>query len=193
MRSRPTWPSRVLVRGLVTLVGLAVWTVATNGVWAAFTAPASIGSNSFSTGQVTISDDDAGSAMMSLSGMKPGDSDSACIQVTYNGSVPATVHLYGATTGTGLDQYLNLTVTRGSISSGSFDSCTNFTADVGGGVLYSGTLRDFPDAYGGAVADPRVTWAANDVHAYKFTVVLQDDNAAQGLNATQQFNWEARG
>lgn len=192
MRPRPTSPIGALARGVLAVVALAVAAVTTNGVWAAFTEPGSIPSNDFTTGWVALSDDDNGSAMMAVADMKPGDSQSTCIRVTYTGSHAASVHLYGTTTGTGLDQYLTLTVTRGSISGGSFDDCTNFTADASAAVLFDGTLRDYPDAYAGAVADPTPGWASGESHAYRFTVTLQDNSAAQGLNASQQFTWQAR-
>ncbi len=50
---------------------------------------------------------------MSMSGGVPGNTTSACIKVTFDGSLASTVRLYGATTGSGLDQYLDLKVTRG--------------------------------------------------------------------------------
>ena len=68
------------------------------------------------------------------------------------------MRLYGTTTGTGLDQYLDLKVTRGTYtpSEPAFDSCTNFQPDgteyiagKGNGVIYDGTLQGFPDDYAG--------------------------------------------
>jgi predicted ribosomally synthesized peptide with SipW-like signal peptide len=172
------------------------------GTWAAFTATTDNSGNSFSAGSVTLSDNDSGAAMLTLTSAAPGDSDSGCIRVTYSGSLPATVRLYGTTAGTGLDPYLNLTVTRGTISSGAFDSCANFSADAtnyvgaGAGVLYSGTLQGFPDDYANGIVDPTSAspenWTNGEEHAYRFTVTLQDNNAAQGKTATQTFIWEAR-
>jgi len=172
------------------------------GTWAAFSATTDNSGNTFSTGTVALSDNDSGAAMLTLTGAKPGDSDTGCIRVTYSGSLPATVRLYGTTAGTGLDPYLTLTVTRGTISSGSFDSCANFTADAadyvgaGAGVLYSGSLQGFPDSYGAGLVDPTSaspeSWTSGEEHAYRFTVTVQDNNAAQGKTATQTFIWEAR-
>jgi hypothetical protein len=107
-------------------------------------------SNSLAAGTVAIGDNDTGSAIFSMTGMKPGSTDTGCIQVTYTGSLASTVRLYTTTAGTGPDPYINLVVTRGDTSSGSFDSCTNFTADAtdyigsGAGVIYSGTLQGVP-------------------------------------------------
>ena len=139
--------------------------------------------------------------MLSLSGAKPGDSDTSCIVVSYSGTLPASVRLYGTTSGTGLDQYLDLTATRGTKSS-AFDGCSDFTADAtnyigqGAGVIYSGTLQGWADNYAAGLVDPTPgspeTWTNPESHAYKFVVTVQDNNSAQGLNATQTFTWEAR-
>jgi predicted ribosomally synthesized peptide with SipW-like signal peptide len=184
---------------LLGLIGI----VAGLATWSAFSATTSNPGNSFAAGTVTITDNDSGTAMFSLSGMKPNDADTGCITVTYTGSLASTVRLYGTTTGTGLDQYLNLKVTRGSFSSPpAFDSCTGFTADAtdyiaaGAGVIYNGTLQGYADSYAAGLVDPTSgspeSWTTSEAHVYKFEVTLQNDNAAQGLNATQTFTWEAQ-
>ena len=124
--------------------------------------------------------------------------------MTYTGSLDAAVRLYGTTTGTGLDQYLDLKVTRGTYSPSNpgFDSCTNFTADAtnyigaGAGVVYNGTVQGYADDYAGGLVDPTSgspeTWTSGEKHAYKIQVTLQNNAAAAGKNATQDFTWEAR-
>lgn len=155
------------------------------------------------TGTVDITDNDAGAAALVQSNASPGTSDTACIVVSYQGTLPATVRLYGTTTGTGLDQYLDLTVTRGS-GSGPFDSCTGFTPDAvdyvgaGPGVVYSGTLQGWADNYTVGLVDPvpssPETWTNGESHTYRFTLSLPAGapDAAQGLTAGQTFIWEAR-
>ncbi|MGH2572497.1 MAG: SipW-dependent-type signal peptide-containing protein [Actinomycetota bacterium] len=187
--------------GLTLLLLALLGVLAGAGTWSAFSATTENTGNAFDAGSVIISDDDAGSAMLSLTNAKPGDSDTSCIMVTYTGSLPATVRLYGTTAGTGLDQYLDLTVTRGTKVSG-FDSCADFVPDPtdyigqGAGVIYVGTLQGYPDSYAGGIVDPTAgspeTWTNPETHSYKFTVTVQDDGGAQGLNATQTFTWEAR-
>jgi hypothetical protein len=139
--------------------------------------------------------------MLALANAKPTDADTSCINVTYTGSLASSVRLYSTQTGT-LGGYLTLTITRGTDSSPSFDSCTNFTADAtnyigqGAGVIYSGNLSGFPTTYAGGLVDPLAgspeSWTTNEAHSYKFTVTLQDVNAAQGLSGTAGFTWEAR-
>jgi len=172
--------------------------------YAAFRATSANGGDRIEAGSVKLSDNGDGSALMSLSGAVPGDTASACIQVSYAGTLASTVRLYGATTGSGLDQYLDLKVTRGvySPTTPAFKSCTNFQADgtnyigAGNGVIYNGTLQGYADDYASGLVDPTSgspeSWTPNEVHVYRVDVTLQQNFAAQTLNATQTFTWEAR-
>lgn len=195
--------SRVAVKLLITAVTLGlVGVVGGLGTWSAFSDTTANGGNSFESGTVTIEDDDSGSTMFSLTGMRPGDpAASRCIDVTYTGSLDANVRMYGATGGSGLAQHLNVKVTRGEKDS-AFSGCGDFVADSanyigqGAGVVYNGTLEGFADGYAGANADPVAgspeTWSQGEDHAYRFEVSLADNNDAQGKTATQTFTWEAQ-
>ena len=190
--------ARRIFRAMV-VVGLT-GLVAAVGTYAAFSSPTSNGSNAFAAGTVSISDNDAGGSLMSLSNAKPGASSTGCIVVTYGGTLDSTVVLYGSTTGS-LAPYLSLSVTRGT-SSGPFNSCAGFTADVtnyigaGPGIIYSGTVSSFPTSYATGLVDPTAgspeTWTTSEVHAYMFVVSLVNDPAAQALSSTASFTWEAR-
>jgi hypothetical protein len=172
--------------------------------YAAFRATSANGGNRIEAGSVKLSDNGDGSNLMSMSGAVQGDTTSACIKVTYGGSLPATVRLYGTTTGSGLDQYLDLRVTRGvySPSTPAFKSCTNFQPDgtdyigSGNGVVYNGTLQGYADDYASGLVDPTSgspeSWTTGEVHVYRFDVTVQSNFAAQGKNAAQTFRWEAR-
>jgi predicted ribosomally synthesized peptide with SipW-like signal peptide len=104
------------VKALLTLVAsLLLVSGFSMGTWSAFNAVKTNSGNSFAAGTVLLSDNDSGNAMMSLVSAKPFDSVSACLVVTYTGTLSGTVRLYGSTTGTGLAQYLNLTITRGTM------------------------------------------------------------------------------
>jgi hypothetical protein len=187
---------------LAALVAVAVATsVAGHSVFAAFSRTTTSSGNAFATGTVNIGDNDGAAAMLSLTSAAPGASDTGCIKVTYTGSLAAGIHLYASVSG-GLASYLDLTVTRGTDSTPSFDSCTGFAPDstdyigAGAGVIYSGTLAAYPTSYASGVVDASTsapaTWNTNDAHSYKFVVTLQNNSAAQGLSATATFNWEAR-
>lgn len=176
-----------------------------SATYAAYTATTGNAGNQIESGSVSISDSDGGaSAMFSLTGMQPGSTDSGCIKVTYNGSLSARVRLYGSTGGSGLDQYLDLKVTRGvnNPSDPAFDGCANFQADgtdyiaKGNGVIYDGTLRNFSDDYATGLQDPTSgspeSWANGESHVYRFAVTLQSNVLAESKDATQAFTWEAR-
>jgi hypothetical protein len=201
VRARERKNERIASKLALTALVLGILgTIAGVGTWSAFSATTDNSGNSFASGTVEIGDDDTGSAMLSLSNAKPGDSDAGCIVVDYTGSLPASVRLYGSTSGTGLDQYLDLKVIRGTKAS-AFDACGDFTADAtdyigaGAGVIYDGTLQGYPDGFGAGIDDApgsAETWTGGEAHAYKFVVTVQNDGAAQGLNASQVFTWEAR-
>ncbi|HET6771500.1 MAG TPA: hypothetical protein VFH75_07665 [Actinomycetota bacterium] len=153
--------------------------------------------------KVELTSDDGGLAMFFLEGVAPGDPPAtSCLQVSYTGSVPVTVRLYGMTTGTGLDPYLDLTLTRGTLPALTAGSCSGFAPDTanhigaGPGVIYRGSLRDYPDEYSGGLVDREAGgpewWADGERHAYRFQISMRDDNAAQGRTAGQTFVWEAR-
>lgn len=195
-----TTATKLLASALaVLLLGL----LAGASTWSSFNDVSANGNNSFAAGTVAISDDDAGAAMFdSLTNLKPADSFSRCIVVTYDGNLPASVRLHGTTGGTGLDSHLSLKVTRGSKSS-AFSGCSDFAADsttyISGqpaGVVYDGTLAGFPDSNASGVVDPVAsspeTWTTNESHAYRFDVTVQNDAAAAGKTATQVFRWEAQ-
>ena len=142
--------------------------------------------------------------MLSFSGALPGATDAGCIKVIYSGSLSSNVRLYGTTTGSGLDQYLDLKITRGRFTGAdpAFAECDGFEADstdyigAGQGVVYNGTVQNFPDDYANGRVDPTSgspeTWTTGESHVYKIEVTLQNNLGAQGKNATQEFTWEAR-
>lgn len=151
--------------------------------------------------QPTLTLDDAGRALVHLADAEPGDLDTACVTVTYDGRVPARIRLHGSTTGTGLDRFLQVTITRGRLPQNSSPSCEGFEPDetdhigAGPGVIYQGTLDRFPDDPASAHIDPTpsspAAWTDGEAHAYRVAVLLADQNTAQGLNATQAFAWSA--
>jgi hypothetical protein len=191
---------KVLLVVAVAALGGAIGTY----TWAAYVATTENAGSSIASGTVTLSDNDSGGSLLSLSNAMPGASDSGCIRVRYAGSLAASVRLYGTTTGSGLDRYLDVTVTRGSYSPStpSFDSCTNFQPDVtdyigaGAGVIYDGTLQGYADSYATGLIDPRTaspeTWTTGEIHVYKLEVALQGNPGAPGKDAAQTFTWEAR-
>jgi hypothetical protein len=159
---------------------------------AAFFATTDSTGNSLAAGDVLLSDDDSASAMFAVTNMAPGSTAVKCINVQYDGSIaPADVVLYvaaGDLAGTGLDDYLNMTVEVG--SGGGFADCSGFT----GTSVYSGTLDGFAAGFTD-FASGTGSWIATstgDDRTYRFSFELQDDNAAQAKTATVDFTWEAQ-
>jgi hypothetical protein len=188
------WPARrvlssALVAGFVA-GGAMVW----NSSQAAFAGKASNGVDSWSAGTVTLADNDSSAALFTASGLKPGNTGSTCITVTYGGSANGTVKLYVAPadlTGS-LGQYINLTVDQGTASTFG-PSCTGFTS---GGTVYSGTLAGFAAAstsFSSGAGSWPVAGGSGAAKGYRFTWSLQDNKNAQGTSAGARFTWEARG
>jgi hypothetical protein len=183
----------LLARAGAVLAGLgAVALVVVNTTNAAFSASTANTSNTFSAGTVALSDDDAGSLLFDLSGMKPSDTATKCVNVSYTGSLPADVKLYGSVGGTGLANYLATTIEVGDGAAGGASlSCAGFNP---GSTLHTGAM----DAFGAANTNYSTglggfAGATNpSSKSYRITVTLQDDNAAQGKNATATFTWEAQ-
>lgn len=161
---------------------------------AAFTASTDNGSNTWSSGTVTISDDDSSSVMYNATNIKPGSVGIKCINVTYSGSLAGAVRLYATASGT-LGQYLDVTIEEGSGAAGGATlSCTGFTS---ASTLTSGgeTLDSFATAHTdwtNGVSSWAPTGASSETKSYRVTVALQDTNSAQNKSASATFTWEAR-
>ncbi len=186
---RHSRPGVTLLVPLALLASSAVVYQASN---AAFTASTTNGANNWAAGTVQLSDDDSGSVLVSMTGLQPGDTATKCLNVNYSGSLAAAVKLY--TTGytdTGLGQYLTFSIDEGTGATGGATlDCTGFT---GGTSLHSGTLDGFATA-ASSYATGVSSWApsASATKSYRFSWTLQDDNNAQGKDATATFTWEAR-
>ena len=189
---------RLLASAAVLTIASGAWSAAT---WSALSDSSVTPANTVTAGSVDLSDNDSGGGLLSLASARPNNSVTGCIRVTYSGSAPAKVRISGAPGGTGLADYLDLTVTRGTISPAAlFGSCTTFTPDAtdylgsGSGIIYTGTVAGFPATGAGALVDPSApgaTWNTGDVHAYRFQATLRNDPNAQGKTASPSFTWEA--
>ncbi len=179
---------------LTTLVVGATSAVAGLGVFAAFTATTDNTGNSIASGTVTISDNDASTALYALTNMGPGSTTQRCMKVTYTGSLPSTVKLYKSNTVTNGTAF-NLQIERGSgLAAGGFPACTGF---VSAGTVFTGTLGAFPTTYAAGPDARGSAWAQNDAVDYRFTITVVDDptpnaHAAVVSSAAHSFTWEAR-
>lgn len=163
---------------------------------AAFTATTSNPSSSWSAGSVSLSDDDSGSAMFTLTNLKPGSTGSKCIQVTYGGSLAAAVKLYVSSTTPGtpdLSPYLQLTIDEGSGASFA-GGCGSFVSSSS--LATTQTLTSLAAARTN-YANGAGSWAptgATQTKSYRFvyTVDSAAPNSVQNGTAAATFTWEAQ-
>ncbi|MGA7703547.1 MAG: hypothetical protein WB998_01495 [Solirubrobacteraceae bacterium] len=169
--------------------------------WSNLNATATNPSNSIKAGMVQLSSGSLTAPVISLTSAKPGAVSTGCIQITNSGTLSVQMKLYGTGSGTGLNEYLKLVVTRGSFSgTPPAGSCTGFTADAtnylaqGAGVVYSGTLANWPSSASSALPDPTAsspaTWSPQATHSYQFQVSVLSDARAQGLTGHETFTFE---
>lgn len=159
---------------------------------AAFTATTSNAGNSWTTGSVDLTDDDAGAALFTASGLTPGSTGSRCLTVTYTGTVATAVEVYASasTDPDAIAQYLDITIQEG--SGGGFGSCTGF---VPSSTIFTGTLNTFVTTHTG-YASGVGAWAPSGngsrVYRISYTLNAGTPNSAEGGTATATFQWEAQ-
>lgn len=165
-----------------------------SGTVAAFSASSDNPSNRIKAGTVVLSTDAGSSAVFTVGSAQPDTTITRCVTVSYDGTLPARVRLYGSSSGA-LAQYLTLEVVRGTKQPGANGDCTGFSADtadhagLGAGVIWRGPLDTFPGS-STPLLDPQ-SWTVGDKHAYQFRLTMSSAEAAQGLSATMSFTWEA--
>jgi hypothetical protein len=160
-----------------------VASLAALGTWSGFSSTTASSGNQFVTGTMSLSDNDSGTAMFDMTGANGGDTVTKCITVQYDGSLTSNVRLYGSkVSGNGLDEYLDLEITRGSwkplsgeVSGvlGGVDppagmACSNglvsFEPDAetygggngagAGGVMFSARMNNYPTSWDAGIVDP---------------------------------------
>jgi hypothetical protein len=138
------------------------------------------------TGPLTIGNSREGSAVLSASGMAPGQSQTGVVDIQNASSMDATFALAQSNvTGTVLAGSLSLSV----VDCGTFAGATAPTCDAGDPQVYSGALNGLPST-------PLGSFAAGVTHRYRFAVAFPNgtpahDNPLQGLSASVQFDWSA--
>lgn len=175
-------PMRVLgaLSALIAAVAVAV------GSSASFTASSANPSNTFAAGTLSILNSKEGLAVLTASGMKPGDSATGTVDVQNTGSLSGAFSLSRSNIvdsdgANPLSAKLNLVVK----DCGDFSSGTP-TCDAGDPQKYSGTIAAMTSTALG-------TFAANEEHRYQFAVTFDSsaDDAYQGDSSSVQFDWDA--
>jgi hypothetical protein len=111
---------------------LAAGTLVWQSSSAAFTSSSRNAGNSWSTGQVTLTDDDTGRAGFTVTNLLPGQSGQRCLVVKSNSTVPGEVRAYTqnvTASNPALADRIKFQVEKG--TGGSFNDCTGFVADPG--------------------------------------------------------------
>jgi hypothetical protein len=187
-------PGRRARRGWLGAAALAALVLAASVVWqaghAAFTWTSLPATTALQTGTVAISDDDAGSAAFTVSGLRPGASATRCIAVTSTGSAPSAVRLYGTGRSTNAPaSALRFTVLVG--TGGGTPGCGGFRATA---TVYSGTLAAFPANGFGTGVGEWTSAGGSDTRTYQVTYSLPANasTGAQNGTATVGLTWEAR-
>jgi spore coat-associated protein N len=175
-------PMRMLgaFSALIAAVAVAV------GSSASFTASSANPSNTFATGTLSILNSKEGLAVLTASGMKPGDSATGTVDVQNTGSLSGAFSLSRSNIvdsdgANPLSAKLNLVVK----DCGDFSLGTP-TCDAGDPQKYSGTIAAMGTTALG-------TFAANEQHRYQVAVTFDSsaDDAYPGDNSSVQFDWDA--
>ncbi len=179
---------------IVSVVALAVLAlVGGAAVFSAFSSTSASSTNSFVAGTVALASNGSGSSLFNLPNMKPGDNTSQCVQVSYTGTLAATVGISGTETGA-LANYVTATIVRGTFPGAppADNACTGFAPDTSNSAVWTGLLNTVPTA-GSPLLDAG-SWTAGTVHVYDITIALPTNavDAAQGQTATAGFTWQAQ-
>lgn len=195
--------SAALVAGLV-LSGALIWR-GTSAVWTASTRN---DTNSFTAGNLDLADNDSDSAMFNLSGLLPGQTGSACIQVTYSGSgtgVPVKLYAENLDDHTGsLSSYLDLKVETITYTPNVSDPLNCSAGAVSGPTTVydsttpsasAATIAHFASTYTGYGSGLAV-WTASPSTSkgFRFTYTLKSTtpDTQQNKQTTLDFVWETQ-
>lgn len=134
----PSRNARMIGAAIVTPVAvlasaLLIW----QSSYAAFSGTTRNSGNNWSTGSVTLTDDDSGAARFQATNMVPGDTETRCITVTANATVPGVVRGYTVNpvlSPSNLQDHVKISMKYG--TGGGFGSCTDF---VETGVIFPAT------------------------------------------------------
>lgn len=176
-------PMRTLavLAGVLLAAGIAV------GSGAAFTAQTANPGNAFASGSLTMSNSKDNAAVLTASGMKPGDSTSGTVDIQNTGTISGTFSLSRtALTNSDLVNKMSTKIDLVVRDCGNFSVGTP-TCDGTDPVKYNGTL----DAMSAAVA--LGAYAANEKHRYEFTATFNSSagNEYQGDSTSATFQWDA--
>ena len=179
-------PRRALAALATVLVAVGV-TVASG---ASFTAQTANANNVFTAGSMTMSNSKAPGAILTASGMKPGDATTnatGTVVIKNTGSLPGAFSLSRSSltdtpSGTPISGQINLSIT----DCGADQIC--------GGANAADDTSTYNNPLSSMTASISLgSWASNEQHTYQFVASLPSStgNAYQGASATAAFQWDA--
>lgn len=146
------------------------------GAYALFTARTTNPGSGVATGTLTMSNSKAGTAVFSVSGLRPGDSATGAVTIANTGSLDGTYTLSIAN------------VAHGGTGGGDLSSIlTVVISDELARSVYAGAFATMPEtALPGAAG---VRWASGESHTYTFVVTIPSTagNAYQDTSATAEY------
>ncbi len=192
--TRATTFRATAVIGGVLLAMLMIMTVSR----AAFSDPTANDGNSFTAGNVELTDDDSDTAMFTINPMAPDQSETRCIKVTYSGNLTSNVVLSSLDASVSDQDFadaLDIDVYSGATATGTFpyntaaDTCSGGTriSTLGNVLGDFMTPSGFADSWTGLPSPPTTT------ETYRFVIHFQDtiDNDLQDATAGFNVTWLA--
>jgi hypothetical protein len=162
--------------------------------YSTFSAQTANPTNSWTSGTLTLNDDDANGAMFAAT--PTATQGVKCIKVNSTGSYQGTVKLYstGLVNADGLAEHINMKIeVGGSLGVGAFGGCSSFAAS--GSPVFDGKLKAFDTASNSYLTGAATGWvtptSAADYRVFRFTWSY-DDGAPQNATASDTFTWEAQ-
>jgi spore coat-associated protein N len=180
---------RLALGALLTLLLAAAAVV---GSGADFTASSANPSNTFAAGTMTILNSKEGTAVLSATNLRPGNSAVGTVDIQNSGSLSGAFTLtrtapVDSDATNPLSGKLNLTI----VDCGTFVGATPPTCGDGDDVTKygSGTVAQMGTA--GHLTSALGTYTASEKHRYQFTVVLDTSagNVYQGDTSSVEFDW----
>lgn len=165
--------------------------------YSAFSGTTRNSGNSWSTGSVALTDDDTGTARFQATGMVPGSTETKCIAVTANASVPGVVKGYAinpVVSAANLHDYVKVSVKYG--TGGGFGTCDGFvSAGVSIPEMSLRTLAGYSSYANGAgswaVTSGSQTRTYEITYRFDTTGLSQSElDALQGAQTGIDLQWE---
>lgn len=175
-----------LVSALFVLSLAAMMAVASG---ASFTSTSANAGNIVTAGNLSHSNSKGAGAILNVSGLKPGQSDTGTVDITNTGDTAGVFTLSksnvsNSDTSNPLSSKLDLVV-----------------EDLGNPASPSAAVQKYSGKLGAMGATSLGTYAPGEAHRYRFTVTFPDggtpsgpttgDNAYKGDNVTVDYNWES--